>query len=461
MKAMIEKKIDKIQIPKNALDVLAQQIYGMAISKIWSVKELLECIRKSYCYSELSEEDFMSVVSYLSGEYALEHRFVYAKIWYDAEKQQIGKKGMLAKVIFSTNIGTIPDESHISVVVGSGERRGETIGQIDENFVERVKRGDVFVLGGKKYQFLYSRGMKAFVKADVSRNPTIPSWASEMLPLHFDVACEIGTFRRFVKERLGNKKECMKFIEEYIHCNKKVAEEIYSYCYEQEKYIGMPHDKRLLIEKFKDGKEVLLFHSLYGRRVNDVLARAYAFAAGRLRHRDVEIGVTDNGFFIAAEALDEKKILSYVDSKRIEEITKEALEKTDVLKRRFRHCAARSLMILRNYKGRNKSVGKQQVHSEFLYSAVRKFGDNFPILQEARREVMEDLMDIKSTKKVLQNIENGNIKIVIKNTSLVSPFGLSVWMHGRSDLIKMEDRALFLKRMHDLHLKAIGSKNED
>ena len=90
---MIEKKIDEASIPRNALDVLAQQIFGMAITKVWDVDEMLATIRKSYCYSELTKEDFYDVLSYLAGDYALEHRNVYAKIWYDAKEKKVGKKG--------------------------------------------------------------------------------------------------------------------------------------------------------------------------------------------------------------------------------------------------------------------------------------------------------------------------------------------------------------------------------
>ena len=115
-------------------------------------------------------------------------------------------------------------------------------------------------------------------------------------------------------------------------------------------------------------------------------------------------------------------------------------------------------MILRNYKGREKSVGKQQVHSEFLYSAIRKISNEFPILREARREVFEDLMDVKHAEDVLKWIENGKVKVKLVRVPIVSPFGLNLMMQGRSDLIKMEDRAKFLKRMHELHLKVIGSK---
>ncbi len=461
MKEMIEKKIDTTQIPKNCLDVLSQQIYGMAISKIWSVNEMLKVVRKSYCYRDLTKDDFFSVVSYLAGDYALEHRNVYAKIWYDPSTEQIGKRGKMARVIYMTNIGTIPEEGFIEVVIGSGERKGNSVGKIDEAFLERLKRRDIFVLGGAKYQFLYSRGMKAYVMADVAKNPTIPSWFSEMLPLNFEVATDIGRFRKLVKERLGNKKECIEFIKEYIYCREEIAGEIYNYFKEQNEFSEVPDEGTLIVEKFKEEKEYLLFHSMYGRRVNDALSRAYGYAAACLRQRDIEIGISDNGFFIAGERLDENKIINWVKSKDLGQILKQAVENTEILKRRFRHCAARSLMILRNYKGREKSVGKQQVHSGFLLFAVKKISEEFPILKEARREVMEDLMDTKNAERVLKWIEEGRVKIKKIRIPIVSPFGLGLMLQGRSDLIKMEDRAKFLKRMHELQMKLIESKRKE
>lgn len=456
MKDMIEGKIDEVQIPHNALDVLAQQIYGMAISKIWSAEAMLETIRKSYCYHSLSKEDFYDVVSYLAGDYALEHRNVYAKIWYDAETGQIGKKGKLARVIYLTNIGTIPEEGFISVEISTGERKGQSVGKIDEGFLERLKKGDIFVLGGHKYQFMYTRGMKAYVRADVSRSPTVPSWFSEMLPLSFEVGVDIAKLRGLIKEKIGKKKECVEFIKKYLYIDDIPAENIYKYHKEQEKFSEIPDLKTIVVEKFKRDKEYLMFHSMFGRRVNDALARAYAFAAAKLRMRDVEMGINDNGFFIAGESLDESKIIKAVTSQNLEGILKQAIEKTDVLKRRFRHCASRGLMILRSYKGRTKSVGKQQIHSHFLLAAVKKISDEFPILREARREVLEDVMDIRNTKEILKMIESGKMKFKVIRVPLVSPFGLNLFVQGHADFIKMEDRIKFLKRMHELQMKVIG-----
>ena len=68
-------------------------------------------------------------------------------------------------------------------------------------------------------------------------------------------------------------------------------------------------------------------------------------------------------------------------------------------------------------------------------------------------------MDINSTKKVLKLIEDGIIKIDIKDVKLPSPFTLNLIIQGHTDLIRIEDKQAFLKRMHELHMKVIGENS--
>ncbi|MFA7707386.1 MAG: ATP-dependent helicase [Candidatus Pacearchaeota archaeon] len=460
-KEAIERKIDRIHIPRNCLDVLAQQIYGMSIQKTWDIDNMFEVIKKSYCYSTLSREDFMSVISYLTGDYGLEHRNVYAKIWYDKDTKQVGKKGMLARVIYMTNIGTIPEESFMTVVIGSGEGKSQKIGMIDEGFLEKIKPGDVFVLGGKKYQFLYTKGMKAYVKAGIKKNPTIPSWFSEMLPLSFDSAMEIQRFRKLLNEKFEkkfSKEDILIWIKEHTYCQDSVALAIYRYFYEQFHYAKIPHTSQFIIEKYKGEKNYVIFHSLYGRRVNDALSRAIAYLIGQTTKRDIEIGINDNGFYLAGENLPIEKALDFLTPDNLSEILDQAISNTEILKRRFRHCAARSLMILRNYKGRRKSVGKQQMSSFFLLNTINKMTKNFPILKEARREVLEDLMDLEQAKQVIQWIKSKQVKLVTIDTTLPSPFATNLILQGHYDLMRMEDKIDFLKRVHTEIMKEIVKK---
>ena len=450
LKAAVEKKIDKIHIPKNALDVLAQQIHGMAIEQKWKAREMFKVLKQSYSCNNLEYSDFKEVVEYLSGKYvSLEDRHIYAKIWYDEETGEIGRKGKMSRVIYMTNVGTIPDETHVIVKVGE-----QVIGTIDEAFLERLKRGDVFVLGGDRYEFLYAKGMVAYANASVYRPPTIPSWFSEMLPLSFDLALEIGRFRKLANEMFcsgKSKKEITEFIAGYVYADENSVESIYRYFEEQYNYAEIPSHSRIIVEHYTDEKKrkYAIFHALYGRRVNDCLSRALAYAISRTQHRDVEIGINDNGFYIASDkVVDVMKAFKMIKSNEMRKVMENAIEQSEVLKRRFRHCATRAFMILRNYMGRQKRVGRQQVSSMILLNAVKRINQNFCILKEAKREVLEDLMDVENAAKVIQGIEEKRILVKEISTSLPSPFAFNLVLQGFTDLMKIEDKVEFIRRMH-------------
>ena len=462
LKSAVEKKIDRVHIPANCLDVLAQQLYGMAIFEQWNVQELYQFVRGSYNFHLLEMGDFIELLKYLSGEYvSLEDRHVYAKIWWDKETNTIGRKGKLARVIYMTNIGTIPDESFVTVKVQGTD---QIVGKIDEGFLERLKPNDVFVLGGEMYQFKYSRGMVATVSAQPSRSPTVPSWVSEMLPLSFDLAQEVAKFRRLMDEKFcagREKDDIITFIHQYLYVDDNAAQSIYQYFWEQYHFLQIPTDRKLLIEYYKDynggDRTYAVFHALFGRRVNDCLSRAVAYAIGKQQHRDVEVGINDNGFYISYEgSVNVLKAFKALEPGALKLICEQAIDKSEVLKRRFRHCACRSLMILRSYKGHIKRVGRQQMNSKILMDSVKRIDNNFSILKEARREVLDDVMDFPHAQQVLEAIEKKNITVAEAYAPLPSPFAFNLVSQGVSDIIKIEDKYEFLRRMHQMVLAKIG-----
>ena len=456
LKAAMEKKIDRIHIPTNCLDVLSQQIIGIAVDSRTRIEDLYSLVTSSYCYHGLKKKEFHEVLDYLAGKYVdLEDRNIYAKIWVDEEAGEIGKRGKLGRVIYMTNIGTIPDETFITVKIGE-----QSIGRLDEGFLEKLKRGDVFVLGGNTYEFLFSRGMVAQVKASANRPPTVPSWFSEMLPLSFDLSIEIGKFRRYMDDLFTKKKskeEILTFINTYLYVDANAAETLYCYFEEQFRYCQIPSDKKILVESYSTGKQTMvIFHTLFGRRVNDVLSRCVAFAISRTEHKDVEIGINDNGFYITSgRKINPVRAFGMLKSKDLRKIAELAIDKTEVMKRRFRHCATRALMILRNYKGRTKRVGRQQVSSMILMTALRRISEDFSILKEARREVLEDLMDIGHAEEVMRRIEEKKISLKEVTTQSPSPFSFNLVAQGYLDILKMEDRIAFLKRMHEVVMQKI------
>lgn len=457
-----EGKIDKINIPKNCLDVLAQHIYGMAIENPWDIDYAYDVIRKSYCYKDLTRDDYEDVLSYMAGEYSeLEERYVYAKIWIDYKENTFGKRGKLARALYSTNIGTIPDSSGVLVKCD-----GETVGKIEEDFMERLKKGDTFVLGGNTYRFNYGKGMTINV-SPASGPPTIPSWFSQQLPLSFDLAMDIQRFRAHMDSKFQyrrSKEEIMEFIHEYLYVDDFAANSIYEYFVEQYKYAKIPSNRKMLIEYYTGfgGKKFVIFHSLFGRKVNDALSRATAYLVAKRYNANVTISISDNGFYLSSDGkIGGLESFRELTPENFRNILTQSLSKTETLASRFRHCAGRSLMTLRRYKGKSKSVGRQQVRGKILLKFVEEMDDNFPILSEARRETLEDYMDVENAEKVIQWIANEEMEIKVINTVIPTPFAFNLVSQGYLDVLNQNDKAEFTKRMHKAVLDKIKCKLED
>lgn len=455
--------LDKVHIPKNCLDVLAQHLLGMAITKKWKVDEALKLIRNAYPYHDLPKEKLIKVLTFLSGGYSmLEDYKVYGKCWFDAVNETFGRRGKYARVIYMLNIGTIPDE----VMMQAYTLDGRYIGQLEEEFVERLVKGDRFVLGGKVYEFSSAHGTKVRVKPAFDSKPTVPRWFSEQLPLSFDLALQIGKFRQrmFDAFKRGMKKErLIKLLRQECYADEWSAQSVYEYFrleYEYLTKLGLkqfPSHRTILVERFTDelGRRVLVYHTLYGRRVNDALSRACAYWLSKRIKRNVGIAVSDNGFALFATSLKGNPLIE-LRRHELRQVLKEALERTELMRRRFRHCANRGLMILRNYKGHDIKVSKQQISASMLLEVCKDLKD-FPILQETYREILEDCMDVEHAEEVLRWIEEGKTKVVEIEVEVPSPFAHGIVLIGMSDVVLMEDRKLVLQRLYEQVLHKVRS----
>ncbi len=439
-RAAYEKEIDKVKVPENALDVLSQAIIGISLEKTWGIDESYALIRSAYPYRNLSMEDYMDVLHYLSGRVA--DNTIYSKIWLDEEARVFGKKKS-TRMIYFMNIGTIPDEADYKVV----DQTGRNLGQLSDKFVERMKPGDIFVLGARTYAFLKARGNRIIVRDATGIKPTIPSWTGEMLPRSYDLGVLIGKFRKDIQGMLGNEADARKYLEENYRVDRNGSRSILSYIRSQEKF-GVPTDDFLLVEgNFENGLYNALFLVPLGRRVNDALSRAYAMAISTRYGINTRITVTDDGFMLTYEQkIDLKQIPSMVNADNFEDLVRRSVSNTEVFKQRFRHCASRSMMVLRRYKGHEISVVRQQLRSEKVLRALEEL-PGFPVITETYREIMNDMMDVPLAKKyVSEVIEKRRYKLNdYSNES--SPFSLSLILAGVSDIVMMEDRARLLREL--------------
>ncbi|NKE36428.1 ATP-dependent helicase [Natronococcus sp. JC468] len=472
--------VDSVSIPEDAQDVAAQHVYGMAIAEIRPESEVTAILRRAYPYRNYAEEEWESLCRYLTAEYAgLEEKNVYAKIWRDENdppdgehhheefsvgEPLIGKRGRLARVIYMTNIGTIPDSFTCDVRTRASD---EWVGQLDENYLDTVEKGDVFVLGGERFEYRYRRGSKVYVDRTSAR-PTVPSWYSERLPLSYDLGREILAFQRRLLEHYeaGGPSRVRGWLRGFPLDDNSVRA-IARLFDQQIRYAGdesVSTDERLAIEVERDREEYerrYYVHSTYGRKVNDGLSRLLAYRCAQEATANVTVAVADNGFALSMplnRKIDLEGIFADLDPEDVREDLRAALEGTDLLQRYFRINATRALMILKRYKGYEKSASEQQVSSEMLLGLAQDL-ETFAVIEETYREILEDKLNVAEIEGIVDAIDSGELAVERQLLDSPTPRAFGLATLSASDVVLAEDESAALQAFHERVLEEIGEES--
>ena len=449
-------EVDRIHIPRNALDALCQHLLGMVLERDWTLDEVLRVVRRSYCYRSLSEEELMSSVLYLSaGHEGMQERRIYPKIRYDAETKMIGTRGGSSRMIYYTNSGMIPDQFTCDVLT----REGRWVGRLDEKYMEKLDRGDVFSIGGGAYSFCYRRGGKIYVDVAAGR-PNIPTWSSERLPLSFDLARSILSFKSdmlwMMKSQEGregqdddNSRAIVSWLQKQYPIDENSARSIREIFRQQIAFLGedaVPTNSRIVVQECLDresGRRVYYFLSGYGLRFNEGFSRMVAYLLARQRMSDICITTFDSGFVLSLPASGKVNLPAIIGSIReenCEQLLFRSLQNTSLLKSVFRINATRSFMILKSYKGRQKSARHQQLDADMLIGFAGRL-DEFAVLRESFREIIEDRFEVENIKEVLRGLACGEIEVVMKREATPCPmaFGLAAAGAGEERRERMRE----------------------
>ncbi|ELZ08548.1 ATP-dependent helicase [Halovivax asiaticus JCM 14624] len=472
--------VDSVSIPENAHDVAAQHVYGMAIAEVRPEREVKAILRRAYPFREYDAKRYERLIRYLTADYAgLEDRNVYAKIWRDENdppdgehhyedhpvgETLIGKRGRLARVIYMTNIGTIPDSFTCSVHTRASD---EWVGQLDEDYLDTLEKGDVFVLGGNHFEYRYRRGSKVYVDHTHAR-PTVPSWYSERLPLSTDLGREIIDFQRELLSHYeaGGAARVRAWLREFPLDDNSVRAlaRLYDHQCQYGGIESVSTDDRLAIEVERNRDEYerhYYVHSNYGRQVNDGLSRLLAYHCAQEATANVRVAVADNGFVLSMplnRKVDVPGILADLDPDAVREDLRSALSGTDLLQRYFRINATRSLMILKRYKGYEKSASEQQVSSEMLLGFAEGLED-FAVVEETYREILEDKLAVDEIESIVGAIATDDLTVerALFDSPTPRAFGLATL--SASDVVLAEDESAALQSFHDRVLAEIDDSS--
>ncbi|MET9181291.1 ATP-dependent helicase [Kitasatospora aureofaciens] len=443
-------RIEALRIPRNPLDVLAQQLVAMTALDAWPVDELLTVVRRAAPFATLPQSAFDAVLDMLAGRYPSD-AFAELRprvVWDRVAGTVTGRPG--AQRLAVTSGGTIPDRGLFGVFIAGTDPKkgGGRVGELDEEMVYESRVGDVFTLGTTSWRIEEITHDKVLVTPAPGVPGRLPFWKGDTLGRPLELGRALGAFTR----ELGSlQPEAATERLKRAGLDDWAAANLLDYLAEQRAACGhLPDDRTIVVERFRDelGDWRIVIHSPFGAQVH----APWALALGaRLREKhglDPQVMHADDGIVLrlpdadlfspdfdfagpsepASPSRDEAPVgadAALFDSTEIEQLVTDQVGGSALFASRFRECAGRALLLPRRNPGRRTPLWQQRQRAAQLLEVASEYG-SFPIVLEAVRECLQDVFDVPGLVELMGDLESRAVRLVEVTTPEPSPFARSL-----------------------------------
>ena len=426
--ALEARRIEARKPIRLALDVLAQHVVTLALTGALSAEHLLQEVRSTHAYAELSAAQWQWVLDFVQqGGASLSAYPQYHKVLERDGLLRVDNPTLARRHRMS--IGTITADSMMRVAFLSGGH----IGQVEESFVARLGVGDSFLFGGRKLTLTKVKDMTAFVKAG-GKGQTTPRYAGGKMPLSSALADSLlELFDRIGEGELPNAE----------------AAALKPLLDVQAAWSALPRPGLLLIERARsrEGEHLFVF-PFAGRHAHEGLSALMAWRLARLKPTTFTFSVNDYGFELLARelpALDEAALRAALSPEHLEADLPLSLNAAEMAKRRFREIARVAGLVFEGFPGNNKSVKQVQVSSGLLYDVLSKYDAENLLTRQALSEVLEHQLDYQRLRAALERAQSA--ALLLKDTPRFSPLAFPLWAERISQQLSSEDWRERVQRM--------------
>jgi ATP-dependent Lhr-like helicase len=462
---MLAGEIEPTRLPRNPLDVLAQQIVAAAALDEWAVDDLHRLIRRAESFRDLSRAQLDGVLDMLSGRYPSdEFAELKPRIVWDRSADTVRSRND-ARILAITSGGTIPDRGLYGVFLSGDEgATGRRVGELDEEMVYESRVGETFVLGASTWRIDEIGPGRVLVSPAPGQPGKMPFWKGDGVGRPIELGRAMGRFLRET-EALTPTRLAKRLAEGRL--DERAATNLAAFLTEQRQATGtVPSDRAIVIERFRDelGDWRVCLLSPFGGRVHAPWSLAIQ---ARLAERGLEAETlwSDDGIALRLPEADDTPLSTsiLVDPEAVEELVLGELAGSSLFAARFRENAARALLLPRRRPGQRTPLWMQRQRSADLLAVAGKYG-SFPIVLETVRECLSDVFDLPALREVLGGIRNRKIRVVEVETAGPSPFAASLLFdyigtflyEGDAPLAERRAQALALDR--DLLAELLGTE---
>ncbi|WP_149274467.1 ligase-associated DNA damage response DEXH box helicase [Pareuzebyella sediminis] len=390
----------------NSFDVLLQYLTTLAISNGFFPKEIFHEVRQTFCFQDLSQDQWQWLLNFLvMGSQSLQSYDEYKKVEVEENgKFKVNNRGVAMRHRFQ--IGTIVGDANLTVKY----QKGGYIGTIEEFFISKLNKGDVFTFAGRNLEFIRIKDMQVFVKNSKKKTSKVSSWMGSRLTLSAQMS-------KLLREELYTSREDPE----------KQSVEIRSLSHlfkRQRRESIVPRSEEFLIETFKtrDGYHHL-FYPFEGRFVHEAMGSLLGYRISLLAPITFSLAFNDYGFeLLSDKEIDIQQVIDnnlFTADHLLDDLQK-SLNATEMARRKFRDIAIISGLVFTGYPHKGIKMKHLQSNSQLLFEVFRDYEPENLLFQQAFIETFQHQLEEGRLRLSLERIAEQ--KIIWKPCKNPTPF---------------------------------------
>tara|TARA_B100001287_G_scaffold91833_1_gene76985 strand:- start:7449 stop:9881 length:2433 start_codon:yes stop_codon:yes gene_type:complete len=404
-----------------SFDVLIQFLISLAVADGFYAKTTFELVRSTHAFNLITELEWNWILKFITiGSRSLSSYDEYKKVEIDSSglfKVSSRRVAMRHRV----QIGTIVSDAHLEVKMLNGRR----LGQIEEWFISKLKKGDVFLFAGQFLQIFQVNSMRVTVKKSKSKKGKIVSWMGGRM-----------SFSSYMSELLR---------EELYELNKEVLKSTYkplSFLVKKQKhYSTIPNKDQFLIESFKTREGYhTIFYPFEGRFVHEALSHLLAYRLSLLHPITFSLAFNDYGFELLSDQYMDVNLITdnnLFDTDHLNDDLLNGLNLSEMARRKFRDIAVVSGLIFSGMPNNRKKNKDLQSSSQLVFDVLRDYENDNLLYKQALNETFD--YQIEEHRLRLALIRINNQSIIWNHLDNPSPFSYPIITDRLREHLSSED----------------------
>ena len=444
-------ELDRLRVPLQPLDVLAQQVVAMVAAESWNEDAMLAAIHRAWPYRDLDREQWRKLLSMLAGGFSTRRGRRSAYLHRDVINGELrARRG--ARLTAMTSGGAIPDNADYDVVL---EPHGTYLGSINEDFAIESLPGDIFQLGNTSWRILRVERSSVRVEDAHGQPPNLPFWLGEAPGRTEEVSDGVCGLLGWLARRFEAagaqaatpeaRGRTVRELVERTGVGAGAAEQIVDYLCTAHAALGaLPDRDTVVLERFFDesGGMQLVIHARFGSRLNRAWGLALRKRFCRKFNFELQAAATEDAIVLSlgeSHSFELAEVSRYLSPETVRDVLTQALLDAPMFDVRWRWNANVSLAIPRFRGGSKVPPNIQRMQAEDLVAAVfpdqiacaenlagpREIPDH-PLVEQTIADALTEAMDIDGLEALVARLVAGEIRVVARDLTEPSPLAAEV-----------------------------------